>query len=37
MNDKNNLIEIGSGEDNSIDWDVRFESLKDIDLILKNF
>lgn len=34
MNDKNDSIEIGSGEDNSIDWDVRFESLKDIDLIL---
>lgn len=37
MNDKNDFIEIGSGEDNSIDWDVRFESLKDIDLILNDY
>ena len=37
MNDENDFIEIGSGEDNSIDWDVRFESLKDIDLILNDY
>ena len=37
MNDKHNFIEIGSGEDNSIDWVVGFESLKDIDLILNDY
>lgn len=37
MNDKHNFIEIGSGEDNSIDWDARFKTLKDIDLILNDY
>lgn len=37
MKEKNNFIEIGSGEDNSIDWDPRFKTLRDIDLILNDY
>ena len=36
MNNKNNFIEIGSG-DEAIVWDVRFESLNDIDSILIDY
>lgn len=37
MSKKNNFVEIGSGDDNSINWDVRFESLNDIDSILIDY
>jgi len=36
MNNKNNFIEIGSGNE-AIVWDIRFESLNDIDLILNDY
>lgn len=37
MSVESNYVEIGSGEDNSIDWDVRFKGLRDIDLILLDY
>jgi len=37
MKNNNKIIEIGSGEDYSIDWDARFKFLKDIDIIINDY
>ena len=34
MTEKNLIVEIGRGEDTSIDWDFGFEILNDIDSII---